>query len=50
MNLKDLQQKYWNIFIKVALIKRKLASGEYRLIKQLVLILLSVKIIIYIFL
>ncbi|MCQ9627203.1 DUF4268 domain-containing protein [Cetobacterium somerae] len=33
MNLKDLQQKYWNTFLKVALIKRKLASGEYRLIK-----------------
>ena len=33
MNLKDLQQKYWSTFIKIALIKRKLSSDEYRLIK-----------------
>ena len=33
MNLKDLQQKYWSTFIKVALIKRKLSSDQYRLIK-----------------
>ena len=33
MNLKDLQQKYWSTFIKVALIKRKLSSDEYRLVK-----------------
>lgn len=33
MNLKDLQQKYWSAFIKVALIKRKLSSDQYRLIK-----------------
>ncbi|MGL5854470.1 MAG: DUF4268 domain-containing protein [Cetobacterium sp.] len=33
MNLKDLQQKYWSTFIEVALIKRKLSSDEYRLIK-----------------
>ena len=33
MSLKDLQQKYWSTFIKVALIKRKLSSDQYRLIK-----------------
>ncbi|MGL5778406.1 DUF4268 domain-containing protein [Cetobacterium sp.] len=33
MNLKDLQQKYWSTFIKIALIKRKLSSDQYRLIK-----------------
>ncbi|WP_294097098.1 DUF4268 domain-containing protein [uncultured Cetobacterium sp.] len=33
MSLKDLQQKYWSTFIKIALIKRKLSSNEYRLIK-----------------
>lgn len=33
MSLKDLQQKYWNTFIKIALIKRKLSSDEYRLVK-----------------
>lgn len=33
MSLKDLQQKYWSTFIKVALIKSKLSSDEYRLIK-----------------
>lgn len=33
MSLKDLQQKYWSTFIKVALIKIKLSSGKYRLVK-----------------
>ncbi|MGL5052621.1 MAG: DUF4268 domain-containing protein [Cetobacterium sp.] len=33
MNLKDLQQKYWSTFIKIALIKRKLSSDQYRPVK-----------------